>query len=168
MQRAEKESALSDYEGRNLPQLLDLMHDVVTPEPISWLPQTTGWWIVTSWLIALLLLGALHGYLKWRRNRYRRDALVELRTIEQQGSLDGVAAHSIAALLKRTALAAYPRDQVASLYGAEWAGFLRESTGNDKIVAAGADQLAAMAYRPDGDVAALIRSARRWIEVHRA
>jgi hypothetical protein len=159
---------LNDYEGRNLPQLLDLMHEVVTPEPVSWLPQTVGWWVVAGWLSALVLLGALHGYLKWRRNRYRRDALAELRAIEQQSPIDNVSARSIAELLKRTALAAYPREQVAPLYGAEWAGFLRESAGDDEIVTAEAERLATMAYRPDSDVSTLIRPARRWIEVHRA
>ena len=46
-----------------------------------------------------------------RRNAYRREALREL---EEADAAD------ISAILKRTALVAFPREQVASLSGAAW------------------------------------------------
>ncbi len=149
----------NEYEGLNLPQLLELMHDLVDAVPVSWTPRTVVWLVVGLWLVAAMLLVARKTYRSWRRNRYRRAALAELNSIESAGSL--------AALLKRTALVAYPRTEVASLYGAEWADFLRRSCPRDRVVDESADALATVAYRRDGDVDALVRPARRWIRGHR-
>ena len=160
---------MSQYDGLNLPQLLDRMHGLVMPEPLEWLPQTPGWWIVLGWFLAVLLLLAGQFARRRQRNRYRRDALAQLRSIAAQTEFGPAeAAQHIAALLKRTALAAYPRKDVAALYGRDWAQFLRESSGNDPQVADAADMLAAAAYRPDADGADLARPASRWIRLHRA
>lgn len=160
---------MSRYEGLSLPQLLDLMHDLVRPEPIAWTPQTVGWVVVGVWLLVIVTLLAWHRIQVWRRNRYRREALAELREIQSQQDPDPQAmASQVATLLKRTALAAYSREQVAGLYGAEWATFLRESSANDKLVGENADALGNAAYRQDANGADLIRPARRWIQVHRA
>ena len=160
---------MSQYDGLNLPELLALMHDLVVPDPVPWLPQTPGWWIVLGWLVAVAILAAWQIVRRRRRNRYRRDALAELRTIVSQPDIDSAqAAQRIAAVLKRTALAAYPRSDVASLYGADWARFLTESAGNDAQIANAAEDLAAAAYRPGADPHKLSRPARRWIRLHRA
>jgi predicted negative regulator of RcsB-dependent stress response len=160
---------VSKYDGLNLPQLLDRMHELVMPEPVAWLPQTPGWWIVLGWMLAVLLLLAWQFARRRRRNRYRRDALAELKTIAAASELGPAeSAQHIAALLKRTALAVYPRDEVAALYGADWAQFLRDSSGNDPQIADAADRLAAAAYRPDADGSVLTGPAKRWIRLHHA
>ena len=159
---------MNDYEGLNLPQLLDLMHELVRPEPVSWMPQTPGWWIVITWLIAVIMILAWHRYQAWRRNRYRREALAMLRSIETNPIDERQIAGQIAILLKRTALAAYPREQVAQLYGSEWAEFLCDTASNDQIIEQTAEQLATAAYRAESDGRALIAPARRWIKMHRA
>ena len=160
---------MSQYDGLNLPQLLDLMHGLATPEPVPWLPHTPGWWIVLGWLLAVLLLAVRQFARRRRRDRYRRDALSELEAIAAREDIDPAeSAQRIAAVLKRTALVAYPRADVAALYGSDWARFLRESAGNDPQIAEAADLLATAAYRPDADPGALARPARRWIRRHRA
>ena len=160
---------MSQYDGLNLPQLLNLMHGLVMPEAVPWLPQSPGWWIVLGWLLAVLFLAAWQVVKRRRRNRYRREALAELRAIEAESGIDTArSAQRIAAVLKRTALVAYPRQDVAGLYGAEWARFLTESAGNDRQIAEASDDLAAAAYRPGVDPSALGRPARRWIRRHRA
>jgi hypothetical protein len=160
---------VSQYDGLNLPELLALMHELVMPEPVPWLPQTPGWWIVLGWLLAVLLLAAWQVIKRRRRNRYRRDALAELDAIAAQRDIEPAeSAQRIAAILKRTALVAYPRADVAGLYGAEWAQFLRESADNDPQIADAADLLANAAYRPDVDPNVLTQPARRWIRRHRA
>jgi hypothetical protein len=63
--------------------------------------------------------------------------------------------------MKRVALAAFPREQVASLYGEEWAAFLRETCPRGRFpetitTDAGAE--------PD---AALVAFAGTWIRHHR-
>ena len=160
---------MSQYDGLNLPQLLELMHGLVTPEPVAWLPQTPGWWVVFGWLLVMLLFAAWQVIQRRQRNRYRREALAELKAIEAASNIEpAMAAQRIAAVLKRTALVAYPRQDVAGLYGTEWAQFLVESSGNDPQVAAVADDRAAAAYRPDADPNVLSTPARRWIRRHRA
>jgi hypothetical protein len=159
---------LSDrYEGLNLPQLLDLLHEPVMPEPVSMLPQTVGWQIVGAWAVFAALLIAIDARRKWVRNRYRREALVQLADIAKHEH-DDEAPGKIALLLKRTALAAYPRARVAALWGDEWAAFLIESSKNDRRVRKAASELAAAAYRDHLDGGELIKPARRWIKVHRA
>ena len=44
------------FEGLNLPQLLDLMHELAVPEPVPWLPQTPGWWVFCGWALAVTAL----------------------------------------------------------------------------------------------------------------
>ncbi len=156
---------MREYDGLNLPQLMDLMHDLVRPEPIAWFPETMGWWLVAGWLLAIGLLAAGHGIVEWRRNRYRREAIKLLDAIDSGA---GNAGPLVASVLKRTALVAYPRQQVASMHGTTWANFLSSSSGHDPVVERAAADLAAAAYRPDlnRDGDALIGPARRWIEVH--
>ena len=160
---------MNRYEGLNLPQLLDLMHELVLPEPVSWMPQTVGWPVIVVWLIAVVLSAGWYGFKRWQKNRYRREALAELESLKAQAKTDpSAAAGEIAALVKRTALAAFPRQTVANLHSADWARFLCESAGNDAQVEHAAAQIAVAAYRTDVDGNALIAPARRWIEVHRA
>ena len=46
------------YQGLNLPQLFELMHDIVPPEPVPWMPQTPGWWVLLAWIAAVSALTA--------------------------------------------------------------------------------------------------------------
>ena len=160
---------MSQYDGLNLPELMELMHELVMPAEISRLPQTPGWWILLVWLFATMLLLVRYWLQKRRRNRYRREALASLNVIERQEDLSATeSAQCIATLLKQTALAAYPRQQVASLTGDAWASFLIASSENDALIVQTADTLAAAAYRPDADGREISAAARRWIRVHRA
>ncbi len=157
---------MNEYDGLNLAQLLDLLKDPVVPDPVSFLPQTAGWWILLAWFAAIDVILIWNRILRWRRNRYRREALKSLRAIEK--SRDGSAAGQIATLLRQTALAVYPRSEVASLYGDAWAEFLKSSSRNDRVVRESANDLASAAYRANVDASLLVKPARRWIQVHRA
>jgi hypothetical protein len=160
---------MNDYEGLNLPQLLELMHELVMPAPVSRLPEGPGWWVLSSWLalVAAILVKAMID--RRRRNRYRREAIAQLDRIEAAaGENPAAAAAQVAVLLKQAALAAYPRADVAALYGKDWAHFLNESASNDPIIEKASMQLATAAFHPDADGRNLIVPARRWIRVHRA
>jgi len=156
------------YEGLSLPELFDLMHGLQLPEPVSLMPQTRGWGTVLVVLGAVLALSGLR-FLRWRRrNRYRREALDSLSRLEErlQDDAPGGAA-AVAALVKQTALTAWPRSSVAPLYGEAWARFLVATAGDDPVVARGAPLLARAAYEPGLCAAQLIEPARRWIRCHR-
>jgi hypothetical protein len=97
------------------PAALDKLHDFYQPPSPSWMPQTIGWYVAFGLLFLLAVWVAWHLFARWQHNRYRREALREL----EQADLSG-----IPALLKRTALAAWPREEVAALSGEPWLGFL--------------------------------------------
>ena len=93
---------------------LDTLHGFYEPPPPAWTPQTVAWYCVFA-LAAIAATCALVWMIRKRiRNRYRREALHELETTRADG---------FSALLKRTALSAWPRDEVASLSGAHGCNF---------------------------------------------
>lgn len=156
------------FEGLSLPQLAEQLHELAVPPPVPWMPETDGWLILGAWILAVIAIIAVHALLKWRRNRYRREAEAALRCIEGRLSADPEALAAVGALLKRTAMTAYAREQVASLHGDAWAAFLQEKAPGDRRVHGAAPALARVAYQPAEDPAAMIEAARRWIRIHDA
>ena len=124
--------------------------------------------LVTTPAVALGCFAVLLavGYVgKGVRMRYRRVALRTLRQIQERGPGPQAAAE-LAVLLKKTALAAWPRTRVASLSGDDWSNFLVH-TGASKTAA---QRLSAAAYSDlTSDPAAhnrLCEEAARWIRGH--
>lgn len=160
------------------PSLVDLA-DLVQPPPVSWRPQTVGWEVLGAVLAVVAVWLAWRGIRRWLRNRYRREALAELSRLEQRWQAEpdtgAVVLAALPALIKRCALAAWPREQVASRSGAEWAQFLANHAGH---AVHGAQTLAplvreieyhdrqALQRVPAADVKALIEAARQWIQGH--
>ena len=157
--------ATEKYDGLNLPQLLDLMHGIVEPTPVSWMPQTDGWWVLLGWLLVVCALGFVKWLARRRLNRYRRISLKSLAEIEVEAP---EAAAEIAAILKRTALAAFPRNEVASLTGPDWAEFLSRTAAGDTRVTDSAPAIARAAYHDDVRAAEIVEPAKRWVKLHRA
>ena len=106
------------------PASLANLRDIVTPPPVPWWPPAPGWWFLLSALGLIAVLVAVHGWRRWRADAYRRAALRELCAAESVAS--------IAELLKRAALAASPRTQVASLTGSAWVKWLAETGGRPR------------------------------------
>lgn len=144
------------------------IEEVLPPDPVSWLPVTAGWKGLAILALAWSAWLLFRGYRRWQRNRYRRDALREL--ARTRGAEPAARLESIAALLKATALAAYPRREVAPLYGGAWTGWLASegaglSEESQRLLAS--DQ-----YRPGSQVDAaaveqLAAEAAQWIGNHR-
>ncbi len=129
------------------------LHDIVLPAPVpNWPPDTGGLLILAGLVLVLLVLG-LQLYLGYRKNRYRRAGLALL------GRAATVQDVSIA--LKRVALAAFAREQVASLYGAEWVDFLNGSCADTEFADSSFNN-PALSPEP-----ALLQSAKKWISSHR-
>jgi hypothetical protein len=109
----------------NDPASLQNLYDIVLPPPAPFWPPAPGWLFLLGLFTLLLGFVFARGVIRYSRNAYRRAALAEL----------GVAAASpeplplIAALLKRTALAAFPREEVAGLTGSAWVTWLAKMGG---------------------------------------
>jgi len=108
---------------------------------------------------------------RWQRNRYRRQALLELSAIRAgaAGSL-----HLLPALLKRTALAVWPRETVAALSGAGWHRFLDDSAQINQFCSGAGELLDQLAYETGqattlaaAEQSRLLDSAELWLKQHR-
>ncbi|WP_299475758.1 DUF4381 domain-containing protein [uncultured Roseibium sp.] len=150
-----------DWSGLNLSELIDLLEPMPQPAQVSLVPQTAGW----IWLGAAVLAGI--AMLCWwlyrlrKRNAYRRQALTELEACQNDPG-------ELARILRRTALAAYPRAEIASLHGRDWLAFLdRTYPGNAFLEGAGKD-LADAPYRQSGSFKHLKPVVSDWIRKHKS
>ncbi|MGB1141792.1 MAG: DUF4381 domain-containing protein [Halioglobus sp.] len=143
--------------------------EVVSPEGVSWLPQTAGWY----WLgAALLVLLARYGWRRirrWHRNRYRREAIKRLDSVAHD-SADDLPAR-LNTLLKLAAMAGFGRDTVASLTGDAWVAFLNAQCDPSPFDAQLAPYLVEGPYRAtavtDADRTRLIAASASWLAEHR-
>lgn len=149
-----------DLSDLNLVELLARLEPVPEPPPIPLWPQTAGW----IWL-GLALTAAAAGLLyRWiaarRADAYRRAAL---RDVAAAGDDPAV----LAEVLRRTALAAFPRGQVAALYGEAWLAFLDETAGGTAFRQGPGRAFATAPYRTTTAQPELAALAADWIRRHR-
>ena len=151
------------------PGSLSGLHDIVLPPPPGWWPLAPGWYFLAA---VLLLMVAWWGYRRWQRYRtdcYRRAALAELCLIEQ--SLEPEAIYALPALIKRTAMQAWSREEVAALSQEAWYRFLDSHCPDRPFEGEVGDLLLTLAYRPvhigADEAQRLIESCRTWIQRHR-
>ena len=153
------------------PASLDNLRDIVLPAPVPWLPPAVGWRLVFAAVAAALLVGSWRAFLRWRANAYRREALRELRRLEtSSGGAPAKTAADLSALMKRAALAAYPRDTVADLTGPQWLAFLDSTAGTTHFTGGPAKVMCALACgdaRGPANLESLFAAARRWLRKHR-
>lgn len=83
------------------------LHHPALPEAIPWLPLPPGWTVLGVILLAALLVWLCFRLLRWRRNRWRREAR---RHIRQEQNADGWLA-----VIKRILLVHHPRQQISAL-----------------------------------------------------
>jgi hypothetical protein len=141
------------------PGSLENLRDLAVPAPVSFWPPAPGAWIVLAGLAALLALFLSDLRRRHRADAYRRAPRPDARAVER-----------ISEVMKRAALVAFPREQVAPLSGARWADFLAGS-GRGKLDAPALRRLLCEAYGAHGpepaDVGRLIEQARIWVAAHR-
>lgn len=145
--------------GDSLIGLIEQLIEPAEPPPISMLPQTWGWAVLAGLLLAALAFGIWRWQCHRRANAYRREAL---RLLAAAG--DDPA--DIARILRRTALAAYPRENVAGLTGAAWLSFLDRQVGGTAFAEGAGSILARAPYRAATPDPQLTRLAEGWIRRH--
>jgi hypothetical protein len=149
---------------------LSALHDIVEPATVPWWPPALGWYV-----IGLLAVVLVVGWLVARRqriiaNRYRGAALRELDAIKAAPGR----APRLSSLVKRVALAAWPRAEVASQAGSAWWKFVDSAECGEAFSNEYGATLEHLAYgaadaRPPGDaeVAAAVTGVEGWIRDHR-
>lgn len=134
------------------------------PAAIDWWPPAPGWWALAAVLLVLLGLA----WWRYRRQALRRAALTELRRLERSGLDDRGLSAGVNLLLRRVALARYPREQVAALSGEAWLRFLDARTRVGGFCQGPGRVLASGPYAPACtlDRGALIGLARQWVQAN--
>ena len=144
--------------------------EVLAPEPVSWMPVTIGWRLLGASILLWVLYRGYRRYRAWQRDRYRRLALRELDALRELPP--ALALAQMARILKSTALAAFPRTDVARLSGERWLDWLQSATEAPIFSERSRQLLIDSQYRatPDVDGEALELLARdcdAWIRQHR-
>ena len=133
---------------------LSNLRDIAVPEPPPLWPPAPGVWVLL--IIAAAVLLAL--ILCWRRararNAYRRAGLALLK--------DARTAREVNIVVKRVALAAFPRSMVAPLWGDAWVAFLDSTCRRARFGSLGV-------VDPEAEASSKLRSkAGAWIRHHSA
>ena len=157
------------------PASLSRLHDIVVPGAVPWWPPAPGWYALG------FIVAATGGHLAWRYHRrrqlrrYRVAALETLQAFPLTGDNDLNYAAEVMSLLRRTALAAWPRAEIVPLQGGAWWQFLDAQVDRPAFAAELGPLCERLAYAPGHDesqsteqLMCLRDAAAYWIEAHRA
>lgn len=147
------------------------LRDWHLPDPVSWWPPAPGWWLVAAGILVGLVL-VVRLWFRWRgRTSLQLAARLELERLGRDLAADGDRRRYLAELsrlLRRLALARYPRAQVAGLTGDDWLAFLDATGGAGEFSDGVGRVLVESAYRPTAEILfdpeRLTTLVRRWID----
>ncbi len=145
------------------------LRDIHLPPAPPWWPPAPGWWLLAvCLLLVLMLLGRLgyRHYRHWRRKRSILNCLTQLQTDFEQNKDATRVLSELSMLLRRVALARFPRQTSAGLKGMEWLAFLDETGGGGRFVQGPGQILAVGPYTPDTELDqpdALWKLVRDWL-----
>lgn len=127
------------------------------PDPVPWWPPAPGWWLLAGLALLFGFIVLRRWWARRRRTAPARAALVELvalRGLVASEVDDRRFTSRVSALLRRLALARYPRDQVAGLAGTRWLDFLDRTGGAGDFSRGPGRLLAEIPYRREGPAVA--------------
>lgn len=155
---------------------LDRLHDIIVAPPVPWWPPASGWYWVLGLMIVMLLAALITGLMRWQHNCYRREALAEL--ARQEAALENPERRpsvllDLAEILKRTAVTAFPREDVATLTGLKWFEFLDNTARGSRFRDALGATLENAIYDPrtadsldPQKLHSVVEAIRHWIKFH--
>jgi len=132
---------------------LNNLSDIVVPDAPPFWPPAPGVWVVLAMLLLAILFAGWRLHTARKQNAYRKAGLLLLGDVKT--------AHDVSVIMKRVALAVFPREQVASLYGDDWAEFLHKTCPRCSFLAISTTDAST---RADHE---LVRLASTWIRHHR-
>lgn len=145
---------------------LAALRDIHVPAAPEFWPPAPGWiavaCLVTTAGAAAMVIAAR----RWRAGRFRREALAALRSLRVRhgvGAPDAEIATELSALIRRVALARWPREEVAGLTGDRWMAWLESTLPGFGVSARTALLDAPYARRCRFDVARALAACEHWI-----
>ncbi|MEZ5571845.1 MAG: DUF4381 domain-containing protein [Halioglobus sp.] len=137
--------------------------DIVMPADLTWWPIRPGWWVLLAVLVIAFSLYAYRRYRRWRRNAYRRAALAQLSAMTSLRDLNRI--------VKQAAVAAFPSDSTAMLWGNSWVEYLNHKTEKPCFVDGDEALFLCLLTKPEtswpGDIQYLRDRVRAWLQQHR-
>lgn len=122
-----------------------------------------GWYVLGALVLLLLAAATWIVVRRYRRNRYRREALAELKGYGSAGE----AIYLTNMLLKRLAMLQYGRSLAAGIRGVEWIAFLNRSRGASLFGVEDAALLDHLYEAETGDTEGFISRSKEWIRKHK-
>jgi hypothetical protein len=158
----------------DIAEALSQLADIYAPSQPGWWPLAPAWWLLLAVLLALAAYGLFKLVKRLHLQRRLSHAVAELdkclARLQAGGSGDMaqrlVYVNEVNSVLRRVALAHFPRTQVAGLSGQAWVEFLRERDTQGELTPNLALALAQGRFAPscDIDTQALHSMARSWIK----
>ncbi|SRR6056297_701161 len=146
---------------------LQALHPLREPAAVGWWPPAPGWWFLAVLCLVLLTALGVWGWRRRRRNRYRRQAMTELKALGTDPLQGSERVQQINAVLKRAALMAYGTTRVAALGGDGWIRFLNATLPRNRQAFADID--GDILYRPKPSptsIEAFAEAAAIWVRHH--
>lgn len=141
------------------------LKDIHLPEPIGWWPLAPGWWLM---LVSVVVLGLVAYWLvrRWRRQTVIKLAVVEFDVLERAELEAPEKLRRLSILLRRIALTACSRTDVAGLTGEAWLKWLDGPLGQPRFSQGPGRLLLTGPYQPatTGDLAELFELCRDWMK----
>lgn len=143
------------------------LHDIHLPAHPGWWPPALGWWLLAI-IILLILIGLAYWIVrKVQRGSLKRLSRRLLKAIDRHpnpNELPGVV-FEISGLLRRCAIATYPREEVAGLCGNAWLQFLDRTLDTREFSSGIGRCLTGIPYQREGEgnVVALCSLVDRWL-----
>jgi hypothetical protein len=147
---------------------LQELRDVHLPDPISLWPPALGWWIVFGLVVTGVIVSLwMRAYR--RRTKARRLAMAELGVVKQHYGThqdDQWVVRRLSEIVRRYAMATFPRTEVASLAGSSWLQFLDRTGGTNQFTEGIGHLLSSGPYRPlvAASAADLVPLVEHWIQ----
>lgn len=147
---------------------LQSLRDIHLPAPISIWPLAPGWYILIALITSAVLVLFYLYYRKCLYARAKKQALKKLQhlhSLYQQGHDAQLLIAQASILLRRVALAYFPRQQIAGLHGTRWLQFLDQNSPLENF-ARDAQALTTAPYETHSttDFNYLFSLVKQWIE----
>lgn len=144
------------------------LRDVHLPDPVPIWPPAPGWWIVLG-LVVTVLIVFLWARAYRCRTKARRLAMAELAAVKQHYDTyqdNQWVLQRLSEIVRRYAMAKFPRTEVAGLVGSSWLRFLDRTGRTNQFTEGVGHLLSAGPYQPESAVPAadLLTLVERWIQ----
>lgn len=152
-----------------MPTLAQL-RDIHLPEPISIWPPAPGWFLLAFLILGILSVILFFFYRHWKKQAPKRAALKQLTELEcryQKNQETNLIFAELSILLRRLALAYYPRMDAAGLQGDSWLTFLNTTGKTTAFTSQLATQLTQCPYQknPQEELGNMFVICRKWIKL---